>query len=109
MQGWDDWLNKNQCDRVLIMNYDTVTTNFVNNLENPRLNNLRNRIIVGISTYNQSEQSVFDRINWTRQYGFAGYALFSFNHLSDTPQYTEKITRLINGGKYKAGLLPASF
>ena len=109
VQNWDEWLVKNYCDRVLMMNYDTVSANFVRNLENPRQDELRDRIVIGISTYNQSEQAVIKRINWTKQYGYGGYALFSFNHLSETSNYMERIAKLFRGGKYKKGLLPTSF
>lgn len=90
-QDWGDWLTNNICDRVVMMNYDTVTTNFINNLKTDLDEKYQEKIVVGISTYNQDFKAVQDRINITMNMGTAGYAIFSYNYLWEHQSYLRRL------------------
>ena len=86
-QDWGSWLSNDICDHVVIMNYDTVMSNFTNNLNTALVEQYKSKVIIGISTYNQDFRAVFNRINETQKKENGGYVIFSYNYLREHQSY----------------------
>ena len=96
-QDWGNWLTNDICDHLVIMNYDTVMSNFINNLNTALINDNKSKVLIGISTYNQDYQAVFDRIEATKRIPNGGYVIFSYNYLAENPSYFKNLIQaLIN-------------
>lgn len=81
------------------MNYRTEWHDFslvLRQLDNQKLNQ---KIIVGISTYNQDVGAVLKRLDVTKKGGFAGFSLFSYNHLIENEKYLMNLKREIKAGR----------
>ena len=59
-QDWGSWLINDICDHLVIMNYDTVMHNFIQNLNTALIKQNESKVMVGISVYNQDYQAVID-------------------------------------------------
>ncbi len=92
-QDWQKWLDENWCDQVVIMNYIPDRLRFRKYLNQALATGNSSRIIVGISTYNQRASMVKSKIEHVKQLNFAGYSLFSFNHLHQNAEYLSIITQ----------------
>jgi uncharacterized lipoprotein YddW (UPF0748 family) len=94
-QDWGSWLANDICDHVVIMNYDTVMFNFISNLNMALINQYDSKVIVGISTYNQDFQAVYDRIVKIKNTKNGGFALFSYNYLKEHQSYLNNLRRVL--------------
>lgn len=94
-QDWQSWLTNDICDHIVIMNYDTIMSNFINNLNMAVINQYESKVIVGISTYNQDFQAVYDRIVKTKNIKNGGYALFSYNYLREHQSYLHNLRKVL--------------
>ena len=90
-QDWKSWLEKDICDFVVLMNYRTNYDEFTTILSQVDDQRLREKITVGISTYNQNSQAVKTRIDFVKLNKFAGFSLFSYNHLFKNQSYLKKL------------------
>jgi uncharacterized lipoprotein YddW (UPF0748 family) len=90
-QDWMDWLRKGICDFVVIMNYRTNWQEFVNILSVIKDYTVDNKVMVGISTYNQNEKAVRKRILHVQAGHFYGFSLFSYNHMVKNKVYLYKL------------------
>jgi uncharacterized lipoprotein YddW (UPF0748 family) len=90
-QDWVTWLDNGYCDFVAIMNYRVDWDEFSGLVDRAEQSSQKGRIIVGISTYNQNENAVQQRIELVRSRKFAGFSLFSFNHLIQNTIYLQKL------------------
>ena len=61
------------------MNYNSDDSVFYGNVNKAAKLNVGNKIIIGIASYNQTNEAIIDRIQQIRKSEFAGYALFSYN------------------------------
>jgi len=91
-QGWQDWVKNDYCDFVVIMNYKTDYREFNNILLQVAEMDKKEKIMVGISTFNQSAESVNNRLHIVRDHQFAGFSLFSYNHLIENKKYLSKLS-----------------
>jgi len=94
-QDWLSWLRNDICDFIVIMNYRTDWQEFGSILNQLNDRNLKEKIIVGISTYNQDVGAVLKRLEATRDGGFAGFSLFSYNYLHENKEYLMNLQRQI--------------
>ncbi len=94
-QDWLSWLRNDICDFVVIMNYRTDWQEFDLVLKQLNDKNLKEKIIVGISTYNQDVGAVLKRLKATKDGGFAGFSLFSYNYLHENKEYLMNLQRQI--------------
>ena len=94
-QDWLSWLRNDICDFIVIMNYRTDWQEFGSILKQLNDRNLKEKIIVGISTYNQDVEAVLKRLEATRDGGFAGFSLFSYNYLHENIEYLMSLQRQI--------------
>ncbi|MBN2423924.1 MAG: family 10 glycosylhydrolase [Calditrichaceae bacterium] len=93
-QDWKYWLENDLCDQVMLMNYDTDFDQFKRNIKSAEMNNgCKEKIIIGISVYNQSSDAVIQRIKYLEQYPAGGIAYFSYNYLQENPVYIEALIR----------------
>lgn len=95
-QDWGYWISNDICDRIVIMNYDTVMTNFNNNLNFNLSEKCNSKIIVGISTYNQDFEAVLNRIKLVKDRKNGGYAIFSYNYLKEHPAYLRNLKAVLS-------------
>jgi uncharacterized lipoprotein YddW (UPF0748 family) len=86
-QDWRTWIRNRWCDYVVLMNYRTEWNDFAMVLNQLQDGPERDRIVMGISIYNQNEQAVQKRLKAVRQAGFGGFALFSYNYLAGNKDY----------------------
>ncbi len=98
-QDWGSWLTNNICDHVVIMNYDTNMSNFMNNLNMALIDQYDSKVIIGISTYNQDFQAVYDRIVKIRNTKNGGYVLFSYNYLREHQSYLHNLRKVLMNKK----------
>ncbi len=97
-QEWDVWLAAGYVDWVFPMNYAVSLRSFAANIDIIYDNlppKYRDRIIMGIATYNQSAFDVADKIKYTRVTRFRGVSLFSYNVLKDNPRYLYPLRRVL--------------
>jgi len=93
-QEWDVWLLAGYLDWVIPMNYlpelDIFSTN-INVIDDNLPQKHRSKIIMGLATYNQDTQQVAEKIQFTKESGFNGICLFSYNVFRDTTGYFNRI------------------
>ena len=80
-QNWQDWINRELVDFVIPMNYSSELITFMTNIEIMKSNideKSIEKIIMGIAVYNQSAESVIDKIFLTRLNNFSGISIFSY-------------------------------
>ena len=92
-QDWLSWLRNSHCDFVVIMNYRTDWKEFDIVLGHLKNQNLNEKIMIVISTYNQDVKAVLKRLEATRKRGFSGFSFFSYNHLIENKEYLKNLQR----------------
>ncbi len=97
-QDWQKWIRDQYCDYVVLMNYRTEWNDFVKVLNQLQDAPEREKIIMGISTYNQNEDAVQKRLKAVHQAGFGGFALFSYNYLAGNKDYFYNLQLLDHRG-----------
>ena len=97
-QEWDVWLASGYLDWVIPMNYTPSFRNFAANIDLIYENfppKYRERIIMGISTYNQSSSEAVNKINYSKLKQFPGVSIFSYNVLEENPDYCVPIKQAL--------------
>ena len=82
------------------MNYETDFIQFKENTIKAMQLNLAERIIIGISTYNQNVSAVAKRLDFLAKYSFRGQALFSYNFLKDNTDYLTELQSYVPSKSY---------
>ena len=98
-QEWDVWIVEGYLDFVMPMNYMLSLRKFTSNIDLIYENfpeKYREKIIMGISTYNQSPLEVVQKINISRLREFSGISIFSYNVIKEKKSYYSKITKAIS-------------
>jgi len=98
-QEWDVWLVEGYLDFVMPMNYVLSLRKFTSNIDLIYENfpeKYREKIIMGISTYNQSSSEVVQKIDISKLREFSGISIFSYNFIKDKKGYYSKITKAIS-------------
>lgn len=83
-QNWVNWLENNIMDFVVVMNYTENNNIFITNLLNIKENVISfnpSRIIIGISLYNQNEESVAEKLLLSKLSGFNMISLFPYESI----------------------------
>ncbi|MFC1725211.1 glycoside hydrolase family 10 protein, partial [candidate division KSB1 bacterium] len=86
LQFWDEWLNKDIIDFAVVMNYTEVDSKFKKRLENILKSVLGHKLVIGISSYNQSIPSVNRKIKILNNYIIKGICIFSFDDIKQKNQ-----------------------
>ena len=95
-QEWDLWLSAGYIDWAVPMNYNTNNSDFVQNMYLIKDNiprKFHDKIVVGISTYNQSPRSAGKKINRLKKMRFNNISIFSYNTMAENPNYWRKLKR----------------
>ncbi len=98
-QDWINWLELGYVDYAVVMNYESDINkfNFNNRLINNRLNeDKRNRIVMGISTFNQSAINASDKIILSRLSGYKNYSIFNYNNYNHMIGWYNPIVNVLN-------------
>ena len=87
-QDWKTWINKELLDFVVVMNYHEDKTNFNLNIESIKKEIKKiDKIIMGISIWNQESSDVKVKINKSKENKFKGISLFSYESQKDNGFY----------------------
>ena len=93
-QEWDVWLAAGYLDKAMIMNYSPDLKTFSSNI-NILFRNLpskyRNKIVMGLATYNQTSDQVVNKIKYSKIASINDFAFFSYNVMSHNPRYFRSI------------------
>ncbi|MBU78219.1 MAG: hypothetical protein CMG28_02175 [Candidatus Marinimicrobia bacterium] len=97
-QEWDVWLAAGYLDKAVVMNYTKNLKEFAANID-IMYDNLpkkyREKIVMGIATYNQSARQVVDKVKYTRVTRFKGISFFSYNVMVQNPRYFKSIKKVL--------------
>ncbi|MFQ6102960.1 MAG: glycoside hydrolase family 10 protein [Candidatus Glassbacteria bacterium] len=94
-QDWESWLGENIVDFVVLMSYSSNMGQFVAFLDNNTVKSNADRIIAGISTYNQPLETALEEARFALDAGFAGVCFFSYNDLSSKRRSLQPIKQLL--------------
>ena len=81
-QDWELWLNNDILDFVVPMNYYPKLKDFNDDIQIMKYfinSKYREKIVMGLATYNQSASDVADKILISRMQGFKGISIFSYD------------------------------
>ena len=97
-QEWDVWLVAGYLDKAFVMNYAADLKIFAANID-IMYDNLpkkyRDRVVVGIATYNQSAEEALTKVKYAKVTRFSSVAFFSYNSLAQSKAYFETIKNYI--------------
>ena len=97
-QDWGRWVQEGYIDFVVPMNYFKEIRHFNNSVQIMKSNlhaDDLNRIIMGVSTYNQDAQSVADKILLSRLNGFRGISVFSYDSHKNNLKWFQPVTEAL--------------
>ncbi len=95
-QEWDLWLSAGYLDWAVPMNYMVKNDDFVQNMYLIRDNlpsKYHNKIVVGVSTYNQNASQAGKKIQRLKQMDFNNLSLFSYTEFVKNPNYWKKLKK----------------
>ena len=93
-QDWSTWLSTGAVDFVVPMNYATADNDFMHSITVIKNAGLpRDRIYMGIATYNQNSYNSSGKIGQARRAGFDNLVIFSFDTYEQNPAYFDAIQR----------------
>ncbi|UCH11042.1 MAG: family 10 glycosylhydrolase [Fidelibacterota bacterium] len=81
-QDWIQWLQDGILDYALPMNYTPEQEEYTENMSlivNSLSERLRERVIMGVATYNQDATATAEKIRLARLYGFNAICVFSYD------------------------------
>tara|TARA_B100001175_G_scaffold196197_1_gene166551 strand:- start:141 stop:1166 length:1026 start_codon:yes stop_codon:yes gene_type:complete len=97
-QEWDVWLVAGYLDKAFVMNYAADLKIFAANID-IMYDNLpkkyRDRVVVGIATYNQSAEEALTKVKYAKVTRFSSVAFFSYNSLAQSKAYFQAIKNYI--------------
>lgn len=85
-QEWDRWVREGWLDRALPMNYTPDLRLFLYRTRTMVKAAGVEKLIMGISLYNQSPASVAEKIRAVQELPLAGFVLFSYTQLQENPR-----------------------
>ncbi len=91
LQDWEQWLKDGIIDFVIPMNYSKSSSTFMTNFHEILSQSPKDRIVMGIAVYNQSQFKVSENILKTLSAEYKGYCLFSYNTFADDPEYIKPL------------------
>ena len=77
-QEWDRWLKEGWIDWAIPMNYTADNVTFISRIRDMFNNGLLDKLWMGVSLYNQTENSAMDKIRAVRGLSLTGFVLFSY-------------------------------
>ena len=98
-QDWLDWIKKDIIDYAVVMNYENNINKFIFNnrlINNSISDNDINKIVIGISTFNQSALDASDKIILSRLNGFTNFSIFNYNKKQSIENWYLPIINTLN-------------
>jgi len=97
-QDWLLWLEEGYVDFIVPMNYYSEIRDFNNTIQimktHIHIDDIQ-KIIIGISTYNQDAQSASDKVLLSRLNGFKGVSIFSYDAHKDNLEWFNPIIKAL--------------
>jgi len=91
-QNWVEWLKDDIIDFVVPMNYAVESKIFMNNIKSIKLEIGNNdKIIMGISIYNQNKEEISEKILLTKYGGYDKICLFSYETIKNNAINLESV------------------
>lgn len=90
LQDWPEWIKSNCLDFAVPMNYATDNGEFEKRIRDAVIKlgaSDIQKIIMGVSLYNQPVKSAEEKLRICRKYGFAGVSFFSYETLRTQKEY----------------------
>jgi len=89
LQNWDEWLEKEIIDYAFIMNYTSSDRKFEHRINNILEKITGDKIIMGISTFNQTDVNFKNKLSVLEKYILKGFCVFSYDNIVnyDKQQY----------------------
>ena len=96
-QDWPQWVSEDIMDFCVVMNYytDLNKYNSINTIISNHINK-KNKINIGISAFNQSSNSISNKILISRLDGYNNFSLFPYEIVKDTTNWYNPIYETIN-------------
>lgn len=94
-QDWAHWIDEGLLDFAIPMNYAEDLDLFMTNLKLIEEELPKEKVVMGIAVYNQSEFDVSEKILKTLSARFQGFCLFSYDTFADNPAYIDVIRRFV--------------
>ena len=95
LQDWGRWIKEGIIDFVIPMNYATSRSRFMENFQEIQNRVPKNKVVMGIAVYNQSQYRVSENILKTLSAEYKGYCLFSYNTFVEEPAYIKPLQRYL--------------
>ena len=95
-QEWDLWLSAGYLDWAVPMNYMVKNEDFIQNMYLIRDNlpsKYHDKIVVGISTYNQNPRLAGKKIQRLRKMNINNISIFSYTEFVKNPYYWKKLKK----------------
>ena len=95
-QEWDLWLSAGYLDWAVPMNYMVKNDDFVQNMYMIKDNlpsKYHDKIVVGVSTYNQNPRLAGKKIQRLRKMNFHNISIFSYTEFVKNPYYWKKLKK----------------
>ncbi len=95
-QEWDLWLSAGYIDLAVPMNYMVKEEDFIQNMYMIKDNlpsRYHDKIVVGISTYNQNARLAGKKIQRLRRMNFNNISIFSYTEFVKNPYYWKKLKK----------------
>ncbi len=95
-QEWDLWLSAGYLDWVVPMNYMVKNDDFVQNMyiiKDSLPSKYHDKVIVGVSTYNQNAKSAGKKIERLKKMNFNNISIFSYTEFVKKPYYWKKLKK----------------
>ncbi len=96
LQNWREWLEKDLCDQVVLMNYSNLDSVFYKNLIKAMNMEKADSIVIGVATYNQDPGPIVRRLEWLKKNHSKGFALFSYNDIITKPTLITRLVHTLN-------------
>ncbi len=96
-QDWSSWIDEDLVDFCVIMNYnaDLNKYNSINTIISNQIKN-KNKINIGLSAFNQSSNSISNKIIISRLDGYNNFSLFPYSIEKDTTNWYDGIYESMN-------------
>ena len=98
-QDWLSWINLDLIDFAVVMNYEKNINKF--NFNNRIINNSlttfgKQKVVIGISTFNQNAIDVADKIILSRLSGFNNFSLYNYNQQQIISDWYNPVINVFN-------------
>ena len=103
-QDWKYWIENNIIDFVVPMNYAINKNEFIDNIKiinkNILIDQINDKIIMGISIYNQDELNIAEKVLLTNLSGYNKICFFSYNSIKNNSINLNSIKTIYNKKKH---------